>query len=176
MLISGFYSLISVDCFSDWYLYPIDMWLVRLFAMPRCLINESFSCFSWLLFCVFRVQLMKMVKIPQHRVMVGVNLMLSAVQYFSYCCLVNLLSSGRFSFVCILHTYIHKSFIKRWQNASILQSEKHKMSINQWIQSVSHNKNKAIVDSRLRPQSCWHLANCIEMQEIVDCKLDANNE
>ena len=36
--------------------------------------------------------------------------------------------------------------------------------------------NKAIVDSRLRPQSCYHLANCIEMQEIVDCKLDANNE
>ena len=37
------------------------------------------------------------------------------------------------------------------------------------------NTNKAIVDSRLRPQSCCHLANCIEMQEIVDCKLDANN-
>ena len=37
-------------------------------------------------------------------------------------------------------------------------------------------RNKAIVDSRLRPQSCCHLANCIEMQEIVDCKLDANNE
>ena len=36
--------------------------------------------------------------------------------------------------------------------------------------------NKAIVDSRLRPQSCCHLANFIEMQEIVDCKLDANNE
>jgi len=35
--------------------------------------------------------------------------------------------------------------------------------------------NKAIVDSRLRPQSCCHLANCIEMQKIVDCKLDANN-
>jgi len=36
--------------------------------------------------------------------------------------------------------------------------------------------NKAIVDSGLRPQSCCHLTNCIEMQEIVDCKLDANNE
>jgi len=36
--------------------------------------------------------------------------------------------------------------------------------------------NKAIVDSRLRLQSCCHLANFIEMQEIVDCKLDANNE
>jgi len=34
--------------------------------------------------------------------------------------------------------------------------------------------NKAIVDSRLRPQSCCHLANFIEMQEIVDCRLDAN--
>ena len=29
--------------------------------------------------------------------------------------------------------------------------------------------NKEIVDSRLRPQSCCHLANFIEMQEIVDC-------
>jgi len=36
--------------------------------------------------------------------------------------------------------------------------------------------NKAIVNSGLRPQSCCHLANFIEMQEIVDCKLDANNE
>jgi len=25
--------------------------------------------------------------------------------------------------------------------------------------------NKAIVDSRLRPQSCYHLANCIEVQK-----------
>ena len=36
--------------------------------------------------------------------------------------------------------------------------------------------NKAIVDSRLRPQSCCYLAKCIEMQVIVYCKLDANNE
>ena len=36
--------------------------------------------------------------------------------------------------------------------------------------------NKAIVDSRRCPQSCCHLANGIEMQEMVDCKLDANNE
>jgi len=37
---------------------------------------------------------------------------------------------------------------------------------------VSHTscRNKAIVDSRLRPQSCCHLANCIEMQEIVGAK------
>ena len=41
---------------------------------------------------------------------------------------------------------------------------------------TDHLHNKAIVDSRLRPQSCCHLAKCIEMQEIVDCKLDANNE
>jgi len=33
------------------------------------------------------------------------------------------------------------------------------------------NTNKAIVDSRLRPQSCCHLANSIEMQEIVDANL-----
>ena len=39
-----------------------------------------------------------------------------------------------------------------------------------------NQSNKEIVDSRLRPQSCCHLANCIAMQEIVDCKLDANNE
>jgi len=38
------------------------------------------------------------------------------------------------------------------------------------------NQNKETVDSRLRPQSCCHLANCIEMQEILDCKLDANKE
>jgi len=35
-----------------------------------------------------------------------------------------------------------------------------------------HVFNKAIVGSRLRPQSCCHLPNCIEMQEILDCKLD----
>ena len=42
--------------------------------------------------------------------------------------------------------------------------------------NISHSNplasiNKEIVDSRLRPQSCCQLANCIEMQEIVDCKL-----
>jgi len=46
------------------------------------------------------------------------------------------------------------------------------------IATLIANCNKAIVDSRLRPQSCCQLANFIEMQEIVlvDCKLDANNE
>jgi len=34
--------------------------------------------------------------------------------------------------------------------------------------------NKAIIDSRLRPQWCLHLANVIEMEEILDCKLDAH--
>jgi len=34
-------------------------------------------------------------------------------------------------------------------------------------------KNKAIVDSRLRPQWCFHLANVTEMEEMLDCKLDA---
>jgi len=33
--------------------------------------------------------------------------------------------------------------------------------------------NKAIVDSRLRPQWCFHLANVTEMEEMLDCKLDA---
>jgi len=62
------------------------------------------------------------------------------------------------------------------------------LQINAWFQFVSNlvlnsrvsdlswNINKAIVDSRLRPQTCCNLANCIAMQEIVDCKLDANNE
>jgi len=34
--------------------------------------------------------------------------------------------------------------------------------------------NKTIVDSRLRPQWCLHLANIIEMEEMLDCKLDAH--
>ena len=33
--------------------------------------------------------------------------------------------------------------------------------------------DKAIVDSRLRPQWCFHLANVTEMEEMLDCKLDA---
>jgi len=33
--------------------------------------------------------------------------------------------------------------------------------------------NKAIVDSRLRPQWCFHLANVTEMEQTLDCKLDA---
>jgi len=33
--------------------------------------------------------------------------------------------------------------------------------------------NKAIVDSRLRPQWCFHLANVTEMEEMLDGKLDA---
>jgi len=33
--------------------------------------------------------------------------------------------------------------------------------------------NKAIVDSRLRPQWCFHLVNVTEMEEMLDCKLDA---
>jgi len=36
-----------------------------------------------------------------------------------------------------------------------------------------HSKNKAIVDSRLRPQWCFHLANVTEMEEMLDCKPDA---
>jgi len=36
-----------------------------------------------------------------------------------------------------------------------------------------HLYNKAIVDSRLRPQWCFHLANVTEMEEMLDCKLDA---
>jgi len=34
-------------------------------------------------------------------------------------------------------------------------------------------QNKAIVDSRLRPQWCFDLANVTEMEEMLDCKLDA---
>ena len=34
-------------------------------------------------------------------------------------------------------------------------------------------ENKAIVDSRLRPQWCFHLANITEMEEMFDYKLDA---
>jgi len=34
-------------------------------------------------------------------------------------------------------------------------------------------ENKAIVDSRLRPQWCFHLANITEMEEMFHCKLDA---
>jgi len=34
-------------------------------------------------------------------------------------------------------------------------------------------KNKEIVDSRLRPQWCFHLGNVTEMEEMLDCKLDA---
>jgi len=34
--------------------------------------------------------------------------------------------------------------------------------------------NKVIVDSRLRPHWCFHLANFIEMEEMLDCKLDAH--
>jgi len=33
--------------------------------------------------------------------------------------------------------------------------------------------NKAIVDSRLCPQWCFHLANVNEIEEMLDCKLDA---
>jgi len=33
--------------------------------------------------------------------------------------------------------------------------------------------NKEIVDSRLRPHWCFHLANVTEMEEMLDCKLDA---
>jgi len=36
-----------------------------------------------------------------------------------------------------------------------------------------NNHNKEIVDSRLRPQWCFHLANVSEMEEMLDCKLDA---
>jgi len=36
-----------------------------------------------------------------------------------------------------------------------------------------NNKNKAIVDSRLHPQWYFHLANVTEMEEMLDCKLDA---
>ena len=50
-----------------------------------------------------------------------------------------------------------------------MESEEDILPENIWM-------NKEIVDSRLRPQSCCHLANFIEIQEIVDCKLDANNE
>jgi len=42
----------------------------------------------------------------------------------------------------------------------------------QLIDDLLEKKNKATVDSRLHPQSCCHLPNCIEMQETVDCKLD----
>ena len=35
------------------------------------------------------------------------------------------------------------------------------------------NNNKAIVDSRPRPQWCFHLANVTEMEKMLDCKLDA---
>jgi len=36
----------------------------------------------------------------------------------------------------------------------------------------NNNINKAIVDSRLRPQWCFHLANVTDMEEMLDCKLD----
>jgi len=41
----------------------------------------------------------------------------------------------------------------------------------QWL--THYILNKEIVDSRLRPQWCFHLANVTEMQEMLDCKLDA---
>jgi len=37
----------------------------------------------------------------------------------------------------------------------------------------SRKRNKAIVDSRLRPQWCFHLANVTELEEMLHCKLDA---
>jgi len=36
-----------------------------------------------------------------------------------------------------------------------------------------HIAIKAIVDSRLRPQWCFDLANVTKMEEMLDCKLDA---
>jgi len=43
------------------------------------------------------------------------------------------------------------------------------------IRNISANHNKAIVNSRLRPQSCCHLANFIEMQEIVVTRIMNNS-
>ena len=43
----------------------------------------------------------------------------------------------------------------------------------QWRSKLNKLINKAIVDSRLRPQWCFHLANVTEMEEILDSKLDA---
>jgi len=37
----------------------------------------------------------------------------------------------------------------------------------------TQQSKKAIVDSRLRPQWCFHLANLNEMEEMLHCKLDA---
>ena len=39
--------------------------------------------------------------------------------------------------------------------------------------STETHTHKAIVDSRLRPQWCFHVANVTEMEEMLDCKLDA---
>ena len=45
--------------------------------------------------------------------------------------------------------------------------------INRTVQKCITFDNKEIVDSRLRPQWCFHLANVTEMGEMLDCKLDA---
>ena len=67
----------------------------------------------------------------------------------------------------------HDGDIKRLQKFSTEQSLF--TSIQRELAVADQNKHqyKALVDSRLRPQWCFHLANVTEMEEMLDCKLDA---